>query len=162
MKKIVNKLKTRNWWQLNVSHFTRSIRDTIWNWKKIPKVIVDEIIHDLENWERSNWAWAIWILLVSWNEDIKKYLKKALLDDKKFSAKSVLALLNTTKILSTDEDFLFKITEETKWNQFSITVNYLWNKLFKTSINFWKYEEKDAIWIVRNKTLKKILIHFVW
>jgi hypothetical protein len=47
-------------------------------------VVVEEIINDLKNGEIGNWGWAIGVLLISGNEEIKKHLKKALLDDKKF------------------------------------------------------------------------------
>lgn len=117
-------MKKTNGDVLNISHFTQNIRDTIGNGKKMPKLVVNEIIHDLENGEKSNWAWAIGVLLVSGNEDIKKYLKKALLDDRKFRPKAVLSLLNTTKILSADDAYLFQITEHEKANEFSIAVAF--------------------------------------
>jgi len=97
---------------------------------------VDEIINDLENGEKSNWAWAIGVLLVSGNEDIKKYLKKALLDDKKFRARSVLSLLNVTKILASDKDFLFQIIEKEMETKFSITVEFRGKILFENFIDF--------------------------
>lgn len=121
-KKIVSRLKKRNGEVLNVSHFTQSLREMVSAGKKIPEVVVKEIINDLENGEKSNWAWAIGVLLVSGNEEIKKYLKKALLDDRKFRAKAVLSLLNTTKVASSDEDYLFRIVEKEAGNEFSITV----------------------------------------
>ena len=101
---------------------TQSIRETVGNKRKIPRVIVEHIIEDLEYGDKSNWAWAIGVLLVSENDEIKQCLKKVLLDDKKFSAKSVLALLNETKILRTDSENLFKIEEKQEGNMFSIRV----------------------------------------
>lgn len=160
-KKMIYKLKQKNGDTLNTSHLTQNIRWAVWNWKKIPKVIVEEIINDLESWEKSNWAWSIWVLLVSNDGDIKKYLKKALLDDKKFRAKAVFSLLNLTKILPTDQDFLFEIIEEEVWNQFSISVKFKQKELFHPiNINYWRYEKNDAIWITRNKALRKIVEHF--
>nr|MDD3720673.1 RNB domain-containing ribonuclease [Candidatus Gracilibacteria bacterium] len=159
-KKIVTKLKNKNGGKLNISHFTKSIRETIGSGRKISKIVEDEIINDLKNGERSNWAWSIGVFLVSGNDEIKKYLKKALLDDKKFTPKSVLALLNVTKILSSDDNYLFEITEEEKGNQFCITVTFRGKKLFTTYINYGKYAPNDAIGIVRSKTLKKIITHF--
>jgi hypothetical protein len=109
---------------INVSHFTKSIRDIVGAGRKIPEVVAKEIINDLENGEKSNWAWAIGIFLVSKNETIKQYLKKALLDDKQFRAKSALALLHTTKISSTDTESLFDIQEIESGNSFSIVVKF--------------------------------------
>lgn len=77
----------------------------------MPRVVVEEIIRDLENGDRSDWAWAIGVLLVSGDHKIRQYLKKALLDDRKFPAKSVLAILNNTRVLLSDEHCLFEITE---------------------------------------------------
>lgn len=58
-RKLVSKLRETNGSVLNISHFTQSIRHTVGNGNKMPKVVADEIIHDLENGEKSNWAWAI-------------------------------------------------------------------------------------------------------
>ncbi len=159
-KKLISKLKKTKWDELNISDFTQNIRDTVWSGKKIPTNVANEIIHDLENGEKSNWAWAIWVLLVSGNEEIKKYLKKALLDDRKFKAKAVLSLLSVTKILNSDTLYLFDILEKEEGNQFSITVVFQGNKLFKSSINYGKIEKEDAVWMMRNKTLRKIIHHF--
>ncbi|OIO77373.1 hypothetical protein AUJ87_01480 [Candidatus Gracilibacteria bacterium CG1_02_38_174] len=157
---LVSKLKKTNGNTLNVSHFTQNLRSTVGAGKKMPRVVVDEIINDLENGEKSNWAWAIGVLLVSGNEDIKKYLKKALLDDKKFRAISVIALLNTTRISSTDEAYLFHIEEREEGNEFSIAVYFRRKELFNSSINYGKIEAKDAIGRMRNKILKRIVVHF--
>ncbi len=160
---LVSKIKNRIWKDLNTSHLTTTIRQSIWNWRKIPKVITGEIINDLENWDKSNWAWAIWVFLVSWDNDIKKYLKKALLDDKKFQPKAVIWLLNVTKVLTSDTWYLFEIIETEDWEKFSIDVNFKWEKLLRRkSINYWKYSREDAIWILRKKTIEWILTHFCW
>lgn len=158
---IVSRLKKRNGdAPLNVSHFTQSLREMVSTRKQIPEAVTNEIINDLETGEKSNWAWAIGVLLVSGNEKIKKYLKKALLDDRKFQAKAVLALLGVTKITSADEIYLFDIVEREVGNEFSITVNFRGEKLFKNSINFGKIDAKDAVGKVRNKILERIVKHF--
>ncbi len=126
----------------------------------MPKLVVDEIINDLRNGEKSNWGWAIGVLLVSGNEDIKKYLKQVLLDEKRFRAKSVLAILNTTKVSTSDKDHLFEILEEEKGNEFSITVKFRGEKVFRNSANYGKFEPSEAIGMVRNKVLKRIVTHF--
>lgn len=159
-KKIVSKLKARNWDILNTSHFTQSIRDIVWKWKKMPKVVVWEIINDLENWDKSDWGWAIWVLLVWKDTEIKKSLKRVLLNNENFSPKSVLSLLNVTKILNTDEDFLFEISEQEIWNQFSIIVKFKWKELFRKSINYWKISRETAVWKIRSEILNKIVVHF--
>ncbi len=159
-RKLVSKLKKTNGDHLNISHFTQSIRDTIGAGNKMPKVVVDEIINDLENGSKSSWAWAIWVLLVSGDEEIKKYLKKALLDDRKFKAKAVLALLHVTKVLSNDEEYLFQIIEKEEEDNFSITVEFKWKKLFKSAIDYGKFKAHDAIGRVRNKILRRIVEHF--
>ena len=87
-------------------------------------MVVKEIIQDLESGEKSNWAWAIGVFLVSKNDLLKQYLKKALLDDKKFRAKAVLSILNASKITSQDTVSLFHIEEAEVGNTFSITVYF--------------------------------------
>ena len=126
----------------------------------MPKLVVDEIINDLRNGEKSNWGWAIGVLLVSGNEDIKKYLKQVLLDEKRFRAKAVLAILNTTKISTSDKNHLFEIIEEENGNEFSIIVKFRGEKVFRNSANYGKFEPSEAIGMVRNKVLKRIVTHF--
>lgn len=160
---IVSRLRKRNGdAPLNVSHFTQSLREMVSMRKQIPEAVTKEIINDLENGEKSNWAWAIGVLLVSGNEKIKKYLRKALLDDRKFQAKAVLALLSVTKVTSADEGYLFDIIERENGNEFSITVNFHGEKsfTFKSSINYGKIDAKDAVGKIRNKILERIVKHF--
>lgn len=47
-----------------------------------------------------------------------------LLDDRKFRAKAVISILKTTKILSSDKDYLFKIVEIDTGTQFHIAVSF--------------------------------------
>jgi hypothetical protein len=128
--------------------------------RRIPEAVVQEIIADLENGEKSNWAWAIGVLLVSGNDEIKKYLKKALLDDKKFRARAVLSLLNTTKVTASDKEYLFSIVEKEVGNEISITVHFRGEKVLRSAINYGKIERNDAIGKVRGKVLGRILRHF--
>ena len=159
-KKIITRLKQKKQQKLNTSDFTSHIRNHISNGRKIPKILVEEIIEDLQNWEKSNWAWAIWVLLVSGDESIKIHLKKALLDDRKFKAKAIISMLNTSKILSIDEHSLFDINETQVWNKYSIEVKFRWEKIFSNSINFWKFSPPKAIWKLRSKIIKKIVEYF--
>ena len=159
--KIVTKLKSqRGADTLTTSDFTQNIRDTISAGKKIPKVIMEEIIHDLQNGEKWQWAWAIWLFLISKNEEIKEILRKVLLEEKKFNPKAIFSLLNNTKILNTEEEYLFSIEEKTDGNKFTIQVQFQWKLLFSTSINFWKIDPSDARKNLRNKVIDKIIVHF--
>lgn len=158
--RIVSKLKSQNGDILSVSHFTKNLRETISAWRKIPKVIVDEILLDLESGEKWNWAWAIWIFLVSKNEEIKNVLKKVLLDEKKFTPKAFFSLLNNTKILNTDENYLFSIQETHVENQFTLSVTFNGKQLFSNSMNTGKNNETEVLKILRNKVLKRIIVHF--
>lgn len=128
--------------------------------RSIPDAVAKEIIHDLENGEKSNWAWAIGVFLVSGNDKIKKYLKKALLDDRKFQAKAVLSLLCVTKVTASDESYLFDIEETEVGNQFTIAVKFRGEPLFKNSVNYGAIEEADARGRLRNKILERIVTHF--
>lgn len=159
-RRIVSRLKARNGAeQLNVSHFTQSLREMVSKGKRIPEAVTGEIIHDLENGDKSNWAWAIGVLLVSGNDKIKACLKKVLLDDRKFQAKAVLALLNVTKITSADSENLFEIVENESGNKFSITAIFK-GGVFRNTINYGKIDAKDAVGMLRNKMLKRIVRHF--
>lgn len=185
-KKVLQRLGQRYGEEVNISHMTQSIRETVGNKRKIPRVIVEQIMQDLEHGDKSNWAWAIWVLLVSENDEIRQCLKKVLLDDKKFSAKSVLALLNETKILRTDSENLFKIEEIQEWNMFSICVMFdgecicyeTYNNTFWDNPFLWFFEnkfltfffpwyrslqeknDKDGIGITRKKVLEKVIEYF--
>lgn len=87
-------------------------------------------------------------------------LKKVLIEEKKFHPKAIFSLLNNTKILNTEEDYLFSIEEKEEWNKFSVTVQFQWEKLFSNSVNFGKIEPSDARKNLRYKVIEKIIIHF--
>lgn len=167
---IISKLQQKNGENLNISHFTQHIRETVSLWKKMPKIMVWKFINDLENWNKSNWAWSIGVLLVSRDEEIKQTLKKVLIDDEKFSAKAILSLLSVTKITRTDPEYLFDIKEVHQGNQFTIEVYFRWKMIASTSGNYKQisldeFEEdnpyqKDMIGMIRKKTLKKIIKYF--
>ena len=82
------------------------------------------------------------------------------MDDKKFKAKAVLSLLNTTKVLANDSAYLFEITEEEEENGFAIVVLFRGQKLLKSAVSYGKYTPHDAVGIVRNKILRRIVEHF--
>ena len=52
------------------------------------------------------------------------------------------------------------IIEEEKGNEFSITVKFRGEKVFRNSANYGKFEPSEAIGMVRNKVLKRIVTHF--
>lgn len=83
-----------------------------------------------------------------------------LLDDRKFSAKSALSILGFTKISNRDEKYLFQIVEKEEGNEFSVIVKFKGEKLFKSSINYGKYDPRDAVGMIRNKILERIVVHF--
>jgi hypothetical protein len=62
--------------------------------------------------------------LISKNEEIKEILRKVLLEEKKFNPKAIFSLLNNTKILNTEEEYLFSIEEKTDGNKFTIQVQF--------------------------------------
>jgi len=157
----VSKIKQRLWWEISVSSLTQNIRDTVGNGRKLPKAVVDEVIKDLEHWEKSNWAWAIGVILVSKEYDLKRYLKKALLDDRKFRPKAVLSILNVTKILSSDSGFLFHIDEITLTQGYHIEVKYLWETLVSDEINCDEpFQERECLGILRTRVLYQIVQYF--
>jgi len=159
-KKLVDNLKKKNK-NINTSCFTWKIRHTVGNNKKLPKAVVDEIIKDIRYQNKWNWAWAIWVFLISDNKEIKNEIKNAILERNIFSPKSIFSILNCTKIMTWDNEYLFKINEIKEWNSFKIEVYFKWDLLFKNSINFWKINKKKAIWIIRHKVLKRLIKHFV-
>lgn len=157
----VEKVKKRNWWTITTSDLTLNIRNSIAEWRKIPKAIVNEIIWDLQSWVKSNWAWAIWIFLISWNKEITDILKRIILEEKRFDTKAVLSILNNTVIARWDKENIFDIQEEVIWNQIRVIVYFKWQKLFSCACNFTsKYAYNEAIWDLRKKALEKIFIHF--
>ncbi len=147
-------------WNINTSDFTKDIRENVWNMKKMPKIIIDEIIKDIQFWDKWSWAWAIWVFLVSWNDEIKKAIKKAILEDKKFRIKALFSILNNTKILNTDLNYIFSILEKKEGNTLTIETYFRWEILFSKSINIWYFEEEDAWGRVRTKTIESIINHF--
>lgn len=92
------------------------------------------------------------------------------MDDKKFRTNSVIAILNTTKISSTDNQYLFHIEEREIENEFNIVVVFRDAEILKMSTNYSRINSRNLeeierdkglkIGILRGKILKKIIVHF--
>jgi len=155
------KLKSKNPnRKLNTSDFTKDIREKLWNKQKLPSIIKQEIINDILSWDKWAWAWAIWVFLVAWDNDIKDAIKKAILIDKKFSSKSIISILNNTKILNTDKYYLFDIKEIIKDDKISIVVNFRWEKLFIEKIEINNDNKEKKLNEIRFKVIKLIINNF--
>lgn len=157
---LVEKIKSSWDWETKVSDFTKQIRWDLSCGRRISSTVEKEIIRNLEDWEKWDFAWWIGVFLVWKNQKIKDVLKKVLLDERIFKPKAIISILNNTKIISTDESSLFDIYLEEEGNKLTMYVKYKSKDLFKTSINTWKFTYERAIWMLRIKTVKKIVNHF--
>lgn len=159
----IQKLK-KSWENISTSSFTDDIR---WNTKskhpqKLPISIKNEIINDIKNWEKSDWAWCIWVFLLSKEEDIKKVLFDKLLKDTSIAPKAVLNILNETKMFDDWENKnLFFIDQIEQNEKFEITFNFKWEKIFKISTPLKWDENYKNKWFLRKKAVKKIFSHFL-
>ena len=159
----ITTLKANNEW-VNSSNFTREIRKhTSYN-KKLPKVLVEEIIKDIKYWKVADWAWCIWVFLISNEKEIKFELYEKLNSiNTPLKPKAVLSILNETKVFSDDSwNNFFKIIEDKKWNSFELSFYFKWEFIFKISDNIWKRRsEAYVLWKLRQKLLQKIFTHFM-
>lgn len=160
----INKLK-ETWTKITTSTFTKQIR---W-WhkskissKKLPKVIKNEIINDIKNWLIWEWAWCIWVFLISKEEDIKVVLYKRLLQDFAISSKAVLNILNETRIFDDMENKnLFKVEHVESPNTYQIKFSFKWEEIFNIQSSFKSNNCESSKWNLRKKAVKKIFSHFL-
>ena len=123
-----------------------------------------QIIKDIKYWKVADWAWCIWVFLISNEKEIKFELYEKLNSiNTPLKPKAVLSILNETKIFSDDSwNNFFKIIEDKKWNSFELSFYFKWEFIFKISDNIWKRRsEAYVLWKLRQKFLQKIFTHFM-
>lgn len=138
------------------------IRECLWNWKKLSQIVVDEIIHDLENWDVWKRATWLWLLFFSRDNRLKEALKKALIYERKISPKSIFSLLNNSKLYKGDDKYLFEIREKEKNDKYMIIFKFNWKVLFRRQKLYWSDDKKYVESEVRFKVIHELLDYFYW
>ena len=158
----IQRLKNQ-WEKISTSSFTKDIRENkATKWKKLPQVIRQEILNDIQRWNKADWAWSIWVFLLSNEEEIKQALYKKLVLEWVFSPKAALNILKECHVFDGEKNNrLFEIDEIKTDNHIQMSFSFWWEKIFTVCDSLLSKSLIDNKWRLRKKVVKKIFDHFV-
>lgn len=157
-------LKNIYWEDLKAHHFKIYIRNLISENKNIPKSMISEIKNDINFWDFSDWCWSIWLFLISNEKDIKDLIFKKIIKEKIVEPLKIINILNNTKIIRWDKNWIFEINEEIleDENICKINFSFKWKLIFEFEEYFSnEFDKKFIIFELREKIIKKIFELFI-
>lgn len=92
------------------------IRNSTHKSLKLPKVMKESITELMQSWDTSYWTWAVWIIILWKDEDLKNLMKKRILEDWVLSNVWFLNILTQTQILRWEGTIFELDTHEESWN----------------------------------------------
>lgn len=158
----IQRLKNQ-WEKISTSSFTKDIRENkAIKWKKLPQVLRQEILNDIQRWNKADWAWSVGVFLLSNEDEIKQALYKKIVLEWVFFPKSILNIFNECHVFDGEKNNrLFQVEEVRTQTQIHITFFYRWEQIFSVSDNLFSKNEKDNTGKLRKKVVKKIFEHFL-
>lgn len=157
----LQKTKTRLWREPEVYDMKDFIRNRVYSGKKLPKCMKETIIEKIETSPIWNWWWMIWVILFWKDNDLKKYLKEKLLNDKPIRPWKLLHIIARTQIIKWEKT-IFEIKEIEDCNSYRIELFLHDNLITKYKSNSWKLWSINYIkWKVRLKIIEKIFDYFI-
>lgn len=161
-KKYIQNLDKKLWAKACISDMTRHIKWNISKQRKIPDVLRDRIKEMIENNDKWDWWWIIWVILFSNDTQLKIFLKEHILSQKNINAPKILNLIDSTKILKWWNKIFRILEEKPNENEFKITI-FIHNKeIFSYCDQVWKRWNFNYIkWRVRYKAIEKIFDYFI-
>ncbi len=121
----MKRAEKRLWRPLEVYDMKPYIRNTVHRSMKLPKVMKESIANLIMKGNTSFWTWALGIMLLGKDNDLKHLMKKRILEDRVLSPRWFLSILTQTQILLW-EGTIFELDEhEESWN-YSTKITCRW------------------------------------
>lgn len=157
----INMIKNNYGEDMKVFHYKYYIRNFVNDKKTFPKNMKKEIKNLIEKWHISDWAWCIWLFLISDEIEIKKLIKEKILKNFVTGPKQVISLLNTTRILKWDSKWIFEISEIDDTEKIIIDFSLYNKKIFEFFEEYDNQEQKAiAKSILRKKVIEEVFKFF--
>ena len=106
----------RLWRPLEVYDMKPYIRNSTNKSLKLPKAMKEAIAQLIQRWDPSFWNWALGIILLWKDNDLKVLMKKRVLEDKIITTNWFLNILTQTQILLWEGTIFELDTHEESWN----------------------------------------------
>lgn len=107
------------------------IRNSTHKSLKLPQAMKDSIAELIQTWETAYWTWALWVILLWKDEDLKWLIKTRIIQDKVLTPTRFLNILTQTQILCWEWTIFELDTHEESWN-YSIQLTCKWEVIAKS------------------------------
>lgn len=107
------------------------IRNSTHKSLKLPQVMKESIAELIQGWDTSFWTWAIGVILLWRDNDLKLLMRKRILEDRALTNTWFLNILTQTQILRWEGTIFELDTHEESWN-FSMKLSCKWTVVAKS------------------------------
>ena len=157
----MSRMEKRLWRPLEVFDMKVYIRNTVDRSLKLPKVMMDSILELIKNWKPSYWTWALWIILLGKDDDLKLIMKERILQDWVLSLTSFLNILTETQILVW-EGTIFEVETHQEAGNYSMKVLCKWVVVAKSKGIIKHYESmSDLQYACRKDLIENLFDYYI-
>ncbi len=159
---VVGRIRKRRGWEIGThdlkTHIQRWARDAYYT---IPQAIRQWIIDDMRNENSSTWQFAVWIILLCNDYELKTILFESITTERKMSALAFLNAISQTR-LTIGEGRVFDFREEVNANNCKASMRLPDGKTltsFRSTGKAWRV--KDIRWSIRKSLMFKIFRYYM-
>ncbi len=159
---VVERIRKRNGWEIWAHdlkvHIQKWARDAYYT---IPQAIRQWIINDIRNEKSSTWQFAVWIILLCNDYELKAILFESITKERKMSALAFLNAISQTRIAIWDGR-VFDFWESVNANNCIASMRLPdWKILTSQKITWKSWRVKDIRWIIRKSLMFKIFRYYM-
>lgn len=137
------------------------IRNSTHKSLKLPKLMKDSIAELIQSGGSSYWTWALWIILLWKDDDLKLLVKERVVQDSVLTPTSFLNILIQTQILRWEWTIFDLDTHEESWN-YSMKLSCKWVIIAKSKgISKWAIDMKELKHNCRRELVEKLFDYYI-
>jgi hypothetical protein len=157
----MKRTERRLWRPLEVYDMKPYIRNSTHKSLKLPGVMKDSIAELIEGGDTSFWTWALGIILLWKDDDLKILMKKRILEDWVLTNTWFLNILSQTQILRWEGTIFELDTHEESWN-YSMKITCKWIVVAKSKWTMkWFSDIKDLKHSCRKKLIGELFDYYI-
>jgi RNB domain len=162
-KKTIDRYTNRLWDRLGTNdlwHFIRRASQD--KGYRIPTLIRDTILEDINDHNSATWHWAVWIILLWDDITLKKALHHAVIVQKRISALSFLNILVHTRLIRWTPT-IFSLHEASESDKFETQMHLPQSKVISYTVGIGKVSSMEEVrWRARGQLVQRIFKHYMW
>lgn len=157
----MKRTRKRLWRPIEVYDMKPYIRNSTHKSLKLPKVMRDSISELIESGNTSFWTWALWLILLWKDKDLKILMKKRILNDKVLAPTWFLSVLTQTQIILW-ESAIFELDTHEESQNFSMKISCRWEVVAKSKWVLKNHQDiKELRYSCRKKLIKNLFDHYI-